>query len=187
MKILDCTLRDGGYYTNWDFDRKLVKAYCKSMENLPIDYVEIGYRSIPLEGYLGEYFYCPDYVMKELKGMMPSKKLVIILNEKDIRASHIPELLKPCQGYISMVRIALDPANFKRAIELAKAVKRMGFEVAFNVMYMSEWKEDNSFLDLLNGLGNTIDFFYMVDSFGGVFQEDVKEIISMDSKLIKIT
>ena len=179
MKILDCNIRDGGYYTNWDFDRKLVKAYCKSMENLPIDYVEIGYRSIPLEGYLGEYFYCPEYVMKELKGMMPSKKLVIILNEKDIRASHVLELLEPCQGYISMIRIAIDPANFKRAIELAKAIKRMGFEVAFNVMYMSEWKEDNSFLDLLEGLHDTIDFFYMVDSFGGVFQEDVKEIIAL--------
>jgi len=28
-KILDCTLRDGGYYTNWDFDRKLVDTYIK--------------------------------------------------------------------------------------------------------------------------------------------------------------
>ena len=179
MKILDCTIRDGGYYTNWDFDKDLIKTYCKSMELSPIDYVEIGYRSTPLEGYLGEYFYCPDFVMKELKEIMPSKKLAIILNEKDIRASHVPELLNPCIGYITMVRIAVDPANFKRAIELARAIKIIGFEVAFNVMYMSEWKEDNSFLDLLEGLDNTIDYFYMVDSFGGVFQEDVKEIIDL--------
>ena len=107
MKLLDCTIRDGGYYTNWDFDKDLIKTYCKSMESLPIDYVEVGYRSIPLEGYLGEYFYCPDFVMKELKEMMPSKNLVIILNEKDIRASHVPELLKPCQGYITMVKLQL--------------------------------------------------------------------------------
>jgi len=179
MKILDCTLRDGGYYTNWDFDKDLVKTYCKSMESLPIDYVEIGYRSIPIEGYLGEYFYCPEFVMKELKEWMPSKKLVIILNEKDIRASHVPELLKPCLGYISMVRIAIDPVNFARAIELAKAIKVMGFEVGFNVMYMSKWKEDNSFLDLLDGLDDTIDYFYMVDSFGGVFQQDVIETINL--------
>ncbi len=179
IKLLDCTIRDGGYYTNWDFDKKLVKTYCKSMESLPIEYVEIGYRSMPLEGYLGEYFYCPDFVMKQLKEMMPSKKLVIILNEKDIRVSHVPELLRPCKDYISMVRIAVDPVNFGRAIELAKAIKIMGFEVAFNVMYMSEWKENNSFLDLLDGLEDTIDYFYMVDSFGGVFQEDVKEIINL--------
>ena len=186
IKLLDCTLRDGGYYTNWDFDKDLVSSYCKSMNTSPIDYVEIGYRSIALEGYLGEYFYCPDFVMKELKEMMPSKKLVIILNEKDIRASHVPKLLKPCQEYVYMVRIAVDPANFKGAIELAKAVKLMGFEVAFNVMYMSKWKSDNSFLDLLEGLDNTIDYFYMVDSFGGVYQEDVIEIINLVKSKTKV-
>jgi len=24
MKILDCTIRDGGYYTNWDFDQNML-------------------------------------------------------------------------------------------------------------------------------------------------------------------
>ena len=41
-KILDCTLRDGGYYTNWDFSSGVVKNYILAMENLPIDYIEIG-------------------------------------------------------------------------------------------------------------------------------------------------
>jgi 4-hydroxy 2-oxovalerate aldolase len=80
IKLLDCTLRDGGYYTNWDFDKSLVKTYCKSMESLPIDYVEIGYRSIPLEGYLGEYYYCPDFVMKELKEMIKILEYHMFLN-----------------------------------------------------------------------------------------------------------
>ncbi|WP_027126241.1 aldolase catalytic domain-containing protein [Gelidibacter mesophilus] len=178
-KILDCTLRDGGYYTNWDFDKELVEDYCKAMEELPIDYVEIGYRSIRLEGYLGEYFYCPEYVMKEMKALMPSKKLTIILDEKNIRAVHVKSLLEPCLPYITMVRIAIDPKNMERAIVLAKAVKAMGFEVAFNVMYMSKWQEDSSFLDLLEGLENTIDYFYMVDSFGGVLPQDVVEIVNL--------
>ena len=32
MHILDCTLRDGGYYTHWDFDKKFVEQYLKLME-----------------------------------------------------------------------------------------------------------------------------------------------------------
>ncbi|MDW5288997.1 aldolase catalytic domain-containing protein [Formosa sp. PL04] len=179
FKILDCTLRDGGYYTNWDFNKELVEDYCRTMEALPIEYVEIGYRSISLEGYLGEYFYCPEYVMESLKSFMPSKKLVIILDEKNIRPEHLKDLLEPCKPYISMVRMAIDPKNFERAIVLAKGVKAMGFEVAFNVMYMSSWKEDSSFLNLLEGLETTIDFFYMVDSFGGILPEDVIEIIDL--------
>lgn len=178
-QILDCTLRDGGYYTNWDFDKVLVEEYCRAMEELPIDYVEVGYRSIMLDGYLGEYFYCPEYVMKEMKALMPSKKLTVILDEKNIRTPHVKALLEPCIPYITMVRIALDPKNMERAITLAKAVKAMGFEVAFNVMYMSKWKENASFLDLLMGIESTIDYFYMVDSFGGVLPQDVIEIINL--------
>ena len=169
IKLLDCTLRDGGYYTDWNFEDTTVEVYAEAMESLPIDYVEVGYRSIPMEGYLGKYFYCPEYVLKRLKELMPSKELTIILNEKNIRPSHIKEgLLSPCKSYVSMIRIAIDPKNMERAIELAKEVKKEGFKVAFNVMYMSNWKADSSFLNNLKGLEIVIDYFYMVDSYGGV-------------------
>jgi len=179
MKILDCTIRDGGYYTNWDFDQSLITEYCKSMEELPIEYIEVGYRSIPLKGYLGKYFYCPIYVLEELKSLMPSKKLVVILNEKDIRPEHVEELLIQIKPYVTLIRMAVDPENFERAVELAKSVKALGFEVAFNVMYMSNWKKDPSFLDLLEGLDDTLDYFYMVDSFGGILPDEVREIIQL--------
>lgn len=179
MKILDCTLRDGGYYTNWDFNKEIVSNYCKAMENLPVDYIEVGYRSIPLEGYYGQYFYCPIDIIEWLKGMMPSKKLAIILNEKDIRPENVNKLLKPCLGLISLVRIAIDPKNFSRAIALAKAVKELGFEVAFNVMYMSSWEENNSFLDTIHEIEGIVDYFYMVDSYGGILQDDVIELTRM--------
>ncbi len=177
--ILDCTLRDGGYYTNWDFDSKLVASYSRAMEELPITYVEIGYRSIPLKGYFGEYFYCPDQVMRELKALMPSKKLAIILNEKDTKLEDIEGLLTPAIPYISLIRIAVNPKNFGRAITLARGIKELGFEVAFNVMYMSNWKEDSRFLDLLGEMEDVIDFFYMVDSFGGITPDEIIEIIAM--------
>jgi 4-hydroxy 2-oxovalerate aldolase len=178
MKILDCTLRDGGYYTNWDFDRNLVDTYIKACNDLPVDYLEIGYRSIQLEGYYGEYFYLPLYVMQRLKAQT-NKKLVIILNEKDIRPEHVKELLAPCLGLIDMVRLAIDPKQFGRAIDLAKTVKDMGFEVGFNVMYMSKWKGQKEFLSLLPEVKDIADYFYMVDSYGGLYPQDVRETIQL--------
>ncbi|WKV11367.1 hypothetical protein [Marivirga harenae] len=172
-KILDCTLRDGGYYTQWDFDKELVNVYFKSFDELPVEYLEIGYRSKPMGGYLGEYFYCPEYVLHAAKENS-AKKLVIILNEKDVKAGDAKELLSPCIGYITMVRLAIDPANFKRALVLAEEVKKLGFEVGFNVMYMSNWKQYADFLDLIPEVGGIANYFYMVDSFGGVYPEDVK-------------
>ncbi|MFZ4863881.1 aldolase catalytic domain-containing protein [Sphingobacterium sp. Mn56C] len=178
MKILDCTLRDGGYYTNWDFDSQCVQSYLVSLNKLPVDYIEIGYRSIPMQEYLGKYFYSPIYEIENLK-KITNKKLVVIINEKDIRKEHLKALLEPIVGLVAMVRIALDPENLVRAITLTEEIKKYGFEVAFNVMYMSKWKEKSGFLTQLNSVNGLADCFYMVDSYGGVTPTEVVETIGL--------
>ena len=67
MKILDCTLRDGGYYTNWDFDDKIVDAYIRAMNLLPIDYLELGYRNLPSVEYMGKFGYSPVSILKKIR------------------------------------------------------------------------------------------------------------------------
>ncbi|SIR10479.1 aldolase catalytic domain-containing protein [Pontibacter lucknowensis] len=178
IKILDCTLRDGGYYTNWDFSKELVSTYLESMNMLPVDYLEIGYRNNPMKDYLGEYFYCPSYLLEQVKEAS-DKKLVIILDEKNVLPVHVDNLLKPCVGIIDMVRIALDPQQFGRALKLAERIKAMGFEVGFNTMYMSRWREFPAFLEDLRFVDQVADYFYMVDSFGGVYPQDVIETINL--------
>ena len=184
--LLDCSLRDGGYYTNWDFNYNLVVRYAKAMESLPIDYVEVGYRSIPLTDYFGKFFYCPDYVLKDLKELMPTKKIAIILNEKDIRVEDLNELLLPVLEYVSLVRIAVDPINIERAINLAKSIKALGFEVAFNVMYLSNWKNDLSFLNPLSKAEDFLDYFYMVDSFGGIMPTEIIDIVRIVKNKVNV-
>ncbi len=178
MKILDCTLRDGGYYTNWDFDSDSVETYIESFNHLPVDYLEIGYRSNPMKEYLGEFFYLPEYVLKGIREKS-NKKLAVILNEKDIRAVDAEPLLSPCMTYLDMVRIAVAPDNFERALKLGEAVKELGFEVSFNVMYMSEWESNPGLMSLISNVDGIVDYFYMVDSFGGVFPEDVKKSMNL--------
>ena len=176
MKILDCTLRDGGYYTNWDFDAQTVDAYIRAMNTLPIDYLEVGYRNNPTEGYMGKFGYSPVSVLEHLREKC-TKKLVVMLNEKSTRPQDLDSLLGPIVGLVDMVRIAIDPQNFDRGVVLAKAVKAMGFEVGFNCMYMSKWATDYSgFLTKLSALNGCCDLFCMVDSFGGVTPEDVTNI-----------
>ena len=80
FKILDCTLRDGGYYTNWDFKPQTVDKYLKAMEELPIDYIEIGYRNLKQSVYKGEFFYTPLETLKKVKSLT-SKLIVLIVDE----------------------------------------------------------------------------------------------------------
>nr|WP_320039533.1 aldolase catalytic domain-containing protein [uncultured Bacteroides sp.] len=176
-KILDATLRDGGYYTNWDFDSEIVDAYIKAMNALPIDYLELGYRNNPSGDYLGKFGYCPVSVLKHIRQTC-TKKLDVMLNEKSTCPEDLNSLLGPIVSLVDMVRIAIDPKNFDRAVVLAKAVKAMGFEVGFNVMYMSKWMtEYPDFLKKLSVLDSFADLFCMVDSFGGITPEDLTAIV----------
>ena len=45
LKLLDCPLRDGGYYNSWDFSIDLINDYLQAMSALSVDYVELGFRS----------------------------------------------------------------------------------------------------------------------------------------------
>lgn len=186
MKFLDCTLRDGGYYTNWDFDENLVNSYIHATNNLPIDYIEIGYRSLVKgDAYLGEYYYTPKYIMEKIN-KASTKKLAIMLNEKEVLKEHLDQLLNPCLDLIDMIRLAVNPVNIERAIELAKNIKKRGFEVGFNVMYMSKWKEHDGFFEKLSALEGNVDFFNMVDSFGGVYPSDIVETIKLVKKYTNV-
>ncbi|MDR1975221.1 MAG: aldolase catalytic domain-containing protein [Bacteroidales bacterium] len=176
-KILDCTLRDGGYYTNWDFDKAIVDKYIKAIEVLPIDYVELGYRNKPASNYLGKYGYCPPFELERIKNNT-SKKIAVMLNEKDVSPADLSLLLDPITGLVDMVRMAVDPKKFDRAVKLAESVKKCGFEVGFNVMYMSQWNEIDGFMDSLSSVNNIVDVFCMVDSYGGVSPMEVTNTLN---------
>jgi 4-hydroxy 2-oxovalerate aldolase len=178
IQILDCTLRDGGYYTNWDFDPNLVKSYFKSLNSLPIDWIELGYRSKPQKEYFGEYFYCPDYLLKEARSSY-NGKIAIMLNEKDVNTKTVKDLIKSSIGYVDMIRLAIDPQNLMRAIDIAIEIKKLGLLVGFNVMYMSKWKNQPDFLENLHNVNGIADFFYMVDSYGGIYPNELVEILTL--------
>ncbi|MCH8889270.1 aldolase catalytic domain-containing protein [Patescibacteria group bacterium] len=178
LKFLDCTLRDGGYYTDWDFEQEVVDTYLKSVEKLPIDIIEVGYRNNPHKEYLGEFFYLPTETLKKVKNLAPSKKVAIMFNEKAILPKDSEKLLKSAIGKIDIVRLAVDPKRFDRALVLAKSIKKQGFEVALNLMYTSKWMHDKSVIKKLPKMNGIVDYFSIVDSYGGMSPEEVRKVVT---------
>lgn len=176
MKILDCTLRDGGYYTQWDFKRYIVDSYIETMNVLPIDYVEIGYRSLSSEKYMGMFAYCPVYELKRIREFC-QKKMAIMINEKEVTCEDVNVLLNPIIGLIDMVRIAVDPQNVERAVVLATTIKELNFEVGLNIMYMSKWDTYDDFYKKLFNIHEVVDVIYMVDSFGSISPDEIAPIL----------
>lgn len=175
MKILDCTLRDGGYYTNWDFDEALVQNYIDCTNNLPIDYIEIGYRNPKLEGYYGKYFFCNTNVLKKFR-KESNKKISIMLNQKSVTKDNVNSILEPAKEYIDLVRIALDPESIEETIPIANQIKDLGIDLALNIMYASKWCDNNEFISSLSQLNSVCKYIYFVDSYGSMFPEDVRKI-----------
>lgn len=186
IKILDCTLRDGGYYNNWDFSDSLYALYLKSMQNLPVDIIEIGYRSTPRKDYFGKFFYCPEYLLEECKRLAPSKQVSLMLNERDISVESIDGLLAGIKGYVDMIRLAVDPKRFDSALKLAAKIKETGIKVGFNLMYMSELVKDKGIIKSLSALNGRIDYFSLVDSFGGVYPSEITDIVKMVKEILNI-
>lgn len=177
MKILDCTLRDGGYYTSWDFGREVTEAYFRAVDELPIDYIEIGYRQKATDVYVGQYGYTPVHTVEWIKGLC-HKKLAVMLNEKDTSADDVDGLVAPLTGVVDMVRVAVAPENVVRTLGLCEKLKRYGVEVAFNVMYMSKWSVMAGFYDSLKSIDGHVDVLTMVDSYGGVTPTEVAETVA---------
>ena len=60
FNILDCTLRDGGYYNNWNFSKNIIQDYLNNISKTSIRYVELGFRSSKKDYYMGNTAYTSD-------------------------------------------------------------------------------------------------------------------------------
>ena len=65
VQILDCTLREGGYYNNWNFSIDLIENYLKSIKNAGIQIAEVGFRLLKADN-LGICAHCSDDFLKNI-------------------------------------------------------------------------------------------------------------------------
>jgi len=183
MKLLDCTLRDGGYYTNWDFDHDLVELYLKSMEDASIDVIEIGFRSPPKKTFMGPYVYSLDDHLESIP--LPKDILIgVMINAKeylkapDGPVEMIKKLFQPCdKSPVGLVRIAI---NFDQVLEaevLANELKQLGYEVGLNMM-QSHGKEEEQYKQTAMRITKwgSVDVLYFADSLGNMSPPHIKNI-----------
>ncbi|MFL2591330.1 MAG: hypothetical protein ACJ0PY_05710 [Flavobacteriaceae bacterium] len=175
FKLLDCSLRDGGYYTNWDFEQDLIECYQNNIKKLPFDYIEIGYRNITQKKYRGSYFYTPISILKKWSGA--NTDIVLMIDEINTPLNKVEELVNPCSEIVKMFRIAAKPNRIEESIKIAKIIKKIGFKVCLNVMYLSEWDNYSNFFSKLNDIEQTIDYLYMADSYGSVLPHQIESTI----------
>ncbi len=182
---LDCTLRDGGYYNNWDFDLELVNNYIEAVRSARIDYIEIGFRFFYNKGFKGPYAYSRDEFLNTLD--IPSQLNVsVMINATDLIfdgeliADRLDKLVPITRNKskVSLIRIASTLQNFKTITSAFKTLKNKGYKTAVNIMQIS--KLSNNELNEIGILASDcmVDIIYFADSLGSISPDTIKNIIT---------
>ncbi len=187
IKVLDCTIRDGGLINNHDFDHRFVRAVYQGLSAAGVDYMEIGYRNSkklfsPKE--FGAWKFCDDDDIKRIiDGVESHTKISIMV---DVDRVDLDDIKPKAQSPVDMIRVATYVKDIDKAIFMVDDVAAKGYETAINIMAISvdqgpeldealHQVEKESRANVLN----------IVDSYGALYQESVEYLVKKAKSILK--
>jgi 4-hydroxy 2-oxovalerate aldolase len=178
LKVLDCTIRDGGLINNYQFSKDFVKAVYRATCDAAVDIVELGKKLEESDEYTREKYgawnFCDDDDLKEVIDSYDSEYRPLVAVMYDVGRVDVSKLQPRDQGPIDMVRVACYVHQIDKGIDLIRRCKDLGYETTINIMAASAAIET----ELVQGLeeinkADEVDYLYLVDSFGAFYSEQV--------------
>lgn len=179
IKVLDCTIRDGGLMNNHLFDDSVVKAVYTACVQAGIDYLEVGYkasRKVIVPGEYGAWKYCVEDDLRRILGDNQSALKISVMADAE-RTDYHEDILPKNQSIIDMVRVATYITQIPTALDMVKDAHDKGYETTVNLMAVSTVAErelDEGLELLANSEAKAI---YVVDSFGSLYSEQVHYLV----------
>ena len=177
IKLLDCTIRDGGICNDWQFTHEQVGRVYRALSAASVDYMEIGYWSE--EGLYdpttnGPWRFCREEDLK-LAGIVPgAMKLSTMVDCHRIDTKDIP---RKADTSIDVVRIATYARHMDKAMRLLEHCLESGYETFINVMAVSALQPEEVDTFLLRLAGSGVQNVALVDSFGAFFPYHVRYLV----------
>ncbi len=179
LKVLDCTIRDGGLMNNHQFSDEFAKTVHKSLVAAGVDYMEVGYKAdknlFSADEY-GLWKTCDEDALNRFFGDEdPGIKLSVMA---DIGRTVESDIVPCDQSVLDLIRVACYIHQIPAAMDMAKDAKDKGYEVAINLMAISTVPEFelNKGLELI-GQCQEADMLYLVDSFGSLYYEQIEDLM----------
>ena len=174
IKVIDCTIRDGGLINKWQFSDEIVRKVFLALSAAGVDYMEIGYKSS--EKYFsraehGAWKFCTEEDIKRIVGETDTKmKLSAMADIGRIDSEDIPQKK---DSILDMIRVACYAKETDKAIALAHECLDKGYEATINLMALSKVLErdlDEALDDLSK---SNVPVIYLVDSYGALYSEQI--------------
>ena len=187
IKVLDCTIRDGGLMNNHGFDLRFVREVYKAISAAGIDYMEVGYKNSkklfsPKD--FGKWKFCDeDDIKRAIDGIESKTKISVMV---DVDRVDIEDVPAKKDSPVSMVRVASYVKDIDKAIYLVNHFADKGYETTVNIMAISH-ALDNELNEALYQLEkeSRANVIYIVDSFGALYQESVEFLVKKCKSILK--
>ena len=185
---LDCTLRDGGYYNNWDFKTDLANKYLFALGKINVDYVEIGFRFFDRKRVKGKFAYCDEKFLNKLK-IPKNINLAVMINAGDVLENDFykkdkirKKFIKKSSSKIKLVRVAAHFHELKLILPMIKDLKNLGYEIGINIMQISNKKnsEISKAIKIVRKMNPKV--LYFADSLGSLTLDHTIKIIKVIKK-----
>ncbi|MGC8742371.1 MAG: aldolase catalytic domain-containing protein [Verrucomicrobiia bacterium] len=179
IKVLDCTIRDGGLMNNHQFDDSVVKAVYDACVRAGIDYMEIGYKASRKNIIVGEYGcwkYCKEDDIRRIVGDNPTELKLSVMADAE-KCDYKQDIPPKKESVIDMVRVATYIHQIPLALDMVKDAHDKGYETTINLMAISTVPErelDEGLELIAESEATTI---YLVDSFGSLYSEQVHYLV----------
>ncbi|MDE6946593.1 MAG: aldolase catalytic domain-containing protein [Anaeroplasmataceae bacterium] len=176
IKLLDCTLRDGGYINDWDFGFHTIKNIIRQLVDSQVDYVEIGFlRNCEYNKNKALYNNC-----QEMIPVLPEKKGNTVFTAMALHNKYNIEKLEDYDGKtIDALRVTFHDYDIDEGLAFIQKAKEKGYKVFCNPINIMGYS-DEMILELLGKVNRLQPYaFSIVDTFGSMMKSDLLRIYSL--------
>ncbi len=175
IKVLDCTVRDGGLMNKWQFDDSFVCQVYRALNEAGVDYMEIGYLSSESafsRDEVGPWKFCSEEDVGRV--IADTEKKLKLSAMADIGRIDYDDIPPQSESSLDMVRVACYIHQVDAAIDLAHHCLDKGYETTINLMAVSTVGPRDLEEGLEDLAKSRVPIIYLVDSFGAFYSEDIE-------------
>lgn len=172
VKLLDCTLRDGGYVNDWEFGRSNLISIFERLVDAEVDIIEVGFLDDRRPFDINRSI-MPDTISAAKIWGKISKKPKMVVGMIDYGTCKISNLQPCAESFIDGIRVIFKKHIMKEALDYCKQVKQLGYKVFAQLVSITSYS-DCELLELISIVNEVKPYAVsMVDTYGLLTPNDL--------------